>query len=476
VALRRLTGVDSAFLAVERPGNYVHMMGLLVLDPSTIPGGYSFEGFRDFLASRLHALPPLRRRLLEVPGGLARPFWADVPPVDVDLDSHLHRAALPSPGGPREVATLAAEMLEQPLDRSRPLWEMVLVEGLDGDRVALLAKIHHAVMDGMAGVKLMASLFGTTPEIAAPPRAAPGATDPLPGRLELLAGAVPWLARQPLRAARAGAQSARAALRRALPGGAAPEAPEVRVPRSWMNVPVSPFRSVAYTSLPLADLRSAGRALDATLNDALLAVVGGALRRYLGERNQLPAESLAAGVPLAIREEDDDRANAVTSVLVGLGTDEPNPATRLQAIHDAMVTQRRRRRSTLGEELSAWADVPPPFVFSLMTRAYVDLDLEARVDPLCNLIVSSVPGPPEPLYLAGARLDGIYPLGPIYSGVALNVTAMGCGDDMEIGLVACRKRMPDLWDLADGIPVALAELAEAVATGSCSVGAAQGRR
>jgi diacylglycerol O-acyltransferase len=461
MSLRRLSGVDTAFLTAEQPGQLLHMMGLLVLDPSSAAGGWSFERFAGFVEERLPALPPLRRRLVEVPFGLARPFWSEG--SEVDLADHLHRAALPEPGGPRELAALAAEIHERPLDRSRPLWEMTLVEGLAGGRVALLAKIHHACMDGLAGIKLMASLFSSTPEIApaAPADAEPG--EPPPDRLALLAGAVPWLLGEPARAARAGLGTARSALRAALSRKPAPEAPELDVPRSLFNAPISAYRGVAYASLPLAELRALGRAAEVTVNDVLLTLVGGALRRYLEDRGALPPEPLVVGMPVAVRRETDERANAVTMVSVGLATDVADPVARLDAIRAATAVQKRRRGSTLGEELTAWVDVPPPFVFSLLARGYIGSGLADRMDPFWNLVVSSVPGPPEPLYLAGARLEGIHPLGPIFAGMALNVTAIGCGASLDLGLVACRRRVPDLWELADAIPGALAELGAALA-------------
>lgn len=457
---RRLTGLDAAFLAAERPGNYLHMMGVLILDPSTVPGGYCFESFREFLVERLPLLAPLRRRLVEVPGGLGPPLWVE---RDVDLDLHVRRAALPSPGGPRELAAMAGEMLERPLDRSRPLWEMKLVERLAGDRIALLAKLHHAMMDGLAGISLMASLFATTAQIAPPPEVPRKRPDRVPSRLELLAGSLPWLLRQPLRATRAGAHTALSVLKRAGSRASESPAPALEIPRSWLNVETTSQRAVAYLSLPLPEMRALGRARDATVNDVLLTVVAGAVRGYLDARDVLSEQPLVAGVPVAVRKnEDDTRANAVSSVSVGLATDVEDPAARLVAIRDAMAARKRERGRSLGEDLAAWADVPPPLVFSFIADLYLNLHLAERIEPVCNLIVSSVPGPPEPLYLAGARLEGIYPLGPIYSGLALNVTAIGCGDSVDIGLVACRGRMPDLWELADAMPGELKRLAESV--------------
>jgi WS/DGAT/MGAT family acyltransferase len=437
------------------------MMGLLLLDVSAVPGGYRFDDFVDFLARRLPLLPPLRRRLVEVPGGLGLPLWVDE--VEIDLGLHVHRAAVPRPGGPRELTAMASEMLERPLDRSRPLWEMTLVEDLEGGRVALIAKLHHAMMDGMAGIALMASLFGTTPEIPDPPEAPRESPDRAPPPLELLARSLPWLLDQPGRATRAGLRTAWSALRRGLSRPDGDGVPDLEVPRSWLNVETSPQRAVAYQRLPLAEMRAVGRPLGASLNDVLLAVVSGALRRYLDARGVLSEESLVAGVPVAVRQAGDERANAVTSVSVGIATDLEDPIARLVSIRDAMAARKDDRGTTLGEDLVAWVEVPPPRVFSFLADLYLNLHLSERIEPVCNLVVSSVPGPPESLYLAGARLEGIFPFGPIYSGLALNITAIGCGDSMDIGLVACRGRMPDVWDLADAIPPALTELSKAVA-------------
>ena len=458
VTHHRLTGLDTAFLAAEQPGSPLHMMAVIVLDPSTVPGGYTFERFRDFLGERLHLVPPLRRRLVEVPGGLARPFWVEEPHVDLGL--HVRRAAVPRPGGPREVAAMAAEMMARPLDRERPLWEMVAVEELAGGHVALLVKLHHATMDGLAGLTHMASLFSRSPT-PEPPLPLESVPETVPGDLALLAGTLPWLSRQPLRAARAAARSLRSAVQRAGERVGERRRPPVTVAHSWLNAPITPHRTVAYTSLRLGEVKAVGQAAGATVNDVLLAAVGGALRRYLEARGTLPAEPLVAAVPLASRTEGDTRANAMTSVNVALGTDLGDAQQRLRSIRDATALARQSRGHTLGDDLAAWADVPPPFVFSLISRAYVELGLAERLPPICNLIVSSVPGPPVPLYLAGSRLVGIHPLGPVYSGLLLNVTALSGVESMNLGLVACRGRIPDLWELCDAIPESLAELAAA---------------
>jgi diacylglycerol O-acyltransferase len=457
VGVRRLSGLDTAFLAAERPGNLLHVMGIVVLDPTSVPGGYSFEGLRAFLEKRLHRVPPLRRRVVEVPGGLARPFWVEEPGLDLDL--HLRRAAVPSPGGPRELAAMAAEIHARPLDRSRPLWEIHAVEGLEGGRVAILGKLHHATMDGMAGMRYMASLFSDTAELMEPPPAEAIEPERVPGRIELLGGSVPWLLGQPLRVARAAALSARTRLRGAWRLGRAPErAPGPSASRTFLNAPTTPHRSVAWLALPLGELREVAREAGATLNDVLLASIGGALRAYLASSGVLPRVPLVAAVPVATRSEGDDRANALTMSTVSLATDVADPAGRLRVIRRATTASKAGRSRGGADELAVWADVPPPLVMSLAARAYLGLGLADRLPPVCNLLVSSVPGPTVPLYFAGARIVGIHPLGPIYTGMTLNVTAVGGGESLDLGIVGDRGQLPDLWELADAIPAALAEL------------------
>jgi len=459
MSLRRLSGFDTAFLAAERPGNPLHMMAVLVLDPSSVPGGYTFEQLRDFVADRLPTLTPFRRRLVEVPGGLARPYWSET--GDIELDYHLRRVAVPSPGSPHEVAAMAVAMMERPLDRRFPLWEIQVVEGLEGGRIALLAKVSHAMMDGMAGMALMSQLVTETPEAPALHHSSSIVTDEVPGPIALIADAVPWLARRPLRAMQAGAGTAMS-LAKGMRRGKRPaedERPNLDVQRTWLNEALSPWREVAWCTLPLDQLRSVGRAHDATINDALLAAVSGAVREYALPRGVLPELPLVASVPIAVRHGGDDRANAISAVSVSLATDLEDPVERLEAIHAATTVGKSEKGGSLGESLAAWADVPPPLVFNLVADAYFDLDLAARMTPICNLVVSSVPGPRHALYLAGARLEAVYPLGPIFTGVALNITAIGSGDHMDIGLVACREAVPDLWALADALPGALDELA-----------------
>ncbi len=461
MASHRLTGLDSVFLSAESPGKALHMMAILVLDPGTIPGGYSFERFREFFRERLHLVPPLHRRLAQAPLGLARPIWKDDP--DLDITRHLRRAAVPEPGGPAELAALAAEIEERPLDRNRPMWEIVVVEGVQGGRIAVLAKIHHAMMDGMAGVKFMASLFSREPDTPSPTCQPVPVAASSPGALELLTGAVPSLLTRPVWIARAAVSTLGFAIRRLVSDGSQHSDLEpVNVELSWLNASVSDRRSIAYTSVPMDRVREVGSALSATLNDVILALVAGALRRETRRRGELGGPQLVAGVPVSLHEDGDDAANAYSVAYVELATQLADPLDRLRAIRDSAQRAKRRQRNVFGDSLAIWADLILPIEAALIARAYSAFDLWRRMSPLCNLVVSNVPGPPVPLYLGGARLVGIHPLGPIFDGATLNITVLSRENDLDFGIVACGERIPDPWPLARGIEQALDELCDAL--------------
>lgn len=459
MALRRLTGLDSLFLAAESRTNPLHMMAIMVLDPTTVPGGYSFEGLRNFISQRLHLLAPLRRRLIEVPFGIDRPTWVEE--ASIDIDYHIRRAAVPSPGGPSELASLAAEIDERLLDRGRPLWEMVIVEGLEGGDVALVVKLSHALMDGGAGVQLMASLFSGEPTIADVVAEEPSAPDRVPGSLELLVRAIPSIALRPARIARAAAHAALLQFGPRQAEGDEAAGEKLEVPRSPLNGRTTSRRTIAYASLSLTEVKRVARKFGATANDVLLAVTAGALRDYLLDKGGLPDLPLVAAVPVSIREEGDDLANAFSGLFTSLETHLEDPVARLHAISRSAEAA-KRRRSAFGDGLvQELADLPAPWVSAAVAAFYSKLGLPDLIPPLCNLIVSNVPGPPTSLHLGGARVVNLFPLGPIFDGMALNITAMSCGDTLDVGLVACRDSLPDLWSLAESIPASLARLSRA---------------
>ncbi|MBW2419172.1 MAG: wax ester/triacylglycerol synthase family O-acyltransferase [Deltaproteobacteria bacterium] len=470
---RRLNGFDAAYLSSEVPGNYLHLMAILTLDPSEMPGGYSFEKLRAFMQERLPLIPPLRRRLVEVPFGIDRPRWIEEEQIDLDL--HVRRAAVPSPGGARELSAMAAEIAERPLDRSRPLWEIVVVEGLTGGQVGLIAKLHHAMMDGMVGVRYMALLLGDREvDLREASEESVWATSE-PSDLRLLAEALPEVMSRPYRLARvttralfsmAAGRVSRLFSDEETAESAEEAASERVVPHSFFNVRTGPYRRIAYTAVDLSTVKAIGRAFDATVNDVVLAMVGAAVRRYLIERDSLPEDSLWAGIPASTHEEGDELANAFTLMFPTLATDLEDPAARLCAIRDSSRREKARARPEgsggRGGDASGLADIPPPWFYHALARLYVGARLAERMDqPFLNLLVSSVPGPPIPLTFAGAPITGIHPLGPVYDGMSLNITAIGREKSVDIGLVACRDGVPELWSIVEGLEEALAELQRA---------------
>lgn len=475
---KRLSGLDAAFLALERPGRYLHGMGLIVLDPSTVPGGFSLDAWREQVVQRLSLVPVLRRRLVEVPLGLHRPVRVEG--ADLDFEYHVRTIAVRPPVGPEELTELVAAIDERPLDRRRPLWELHLVEGLEDGRVAVIGKLHHALMDGLAGMQSMASLFSLGPDAEPSTGAAPIVSDRAPGTVELLAGAAGGMMQQPVKLAQAlGATSrrvlgstARSSL--GMAGRARDEhggmVSPFTAPRTVFNRALSERRIMAYTSLPFDDVAAIRRTLDVTFNDVVLAVVAGALRGYLAARGELPDRPLVAAVPIALREgRGEDPSNAVSLLLVELGTDLADPVARLASIHAAADRAKGRYGPQGGQATSQWLEAFSPLVLSTVAQVYAGLRIANYFPPVCNVLVSDVPGPPVPLYLAGARLVALHPLGPIYDGMGLNVTVVTSADSVDFGLVACREQTPDLWDLATGLHDALAELAQAAGVSKGSV-------
>lgn len=466
--MQRLTGLDAAFLALETPTAHMHVIGVAVLDPSTSPEPYTYERVRALFAARLDRIPELRRRVVEVPLGLHAPEWVEDP--HFDLGDHVRRAALPAPGGPVELAAFAADVAGRRLDRRRPLWEMWVVEGLEHGHLALVAKFHHAMIDGAAGVEVLAALFDLDPnaelgggDIAA---AAP-AWEPerIPGELEMVARAALSFAQRPAHAVKA-AQRLGQGLTRAI-RRVRDEALEVALPltapRLAMNRTISPHRRIAFASVPLAEVKAAKNALGVTVNDVVLAVTAGAMRTYLEHSGELPDRPLIAAVPTNERVETDrGMGNRVSVMFTALPVDVADAIGRVRAVQRSMSGAKGVHEHVGGATLAEWAEVAAPVLFAGAMRAYGRLRIGERMRPLVNCVVSNVPGPSIPVYLAGARLVSLHPLGPIFDDCGLNVTVISYLDHVDFGFLACRELLPDVDDLAAAVPDALAQLTKAV--------------
>jgi len=452
--------MDATFLYVETPSNQTHMTGVLVFDPSTMKDGYSWDRMREFVKSRLGRAPAFTRKLARVPFDLAHPVWVEDP--DFDMDAHLHRVAVPKPGGPRELADLAGQIAGWPLDRSRPLWDMWFVEGLEHGHIGLVAKMHHSTIDGVSGSNLMMHLFDLEPD-PAPVETPPPPSERMPTDAELLARGLWSRAKRPLllpnaliNTARAGAELVRRRVVRTEPGMAAPfSAP----PTPW-NAPITPHRRVSFTSVSLADIRAVKDGFGTTVNDVILAVCAGALRRWLDSHGGIPPRPLTAGVPVSTRGDDEAGGfgNLVSAMFVSLATDVDDPVERLQMIHDGTKNAKEEFRAVGADVLTNWTEFSGPRSFGLAVRLYSRMELADRHPPALNLIVSNVPGPPIPLYLAGGRLQALYPLGPVFDGMGLNITVLSYMESVGFGFLACRELVPELWEMSEGVADALDEL------------------
>ena len=460
--MQRLTGTEAAFLYLETPSTHMHVTGTLVLDPGSLDGRDPFAEVRRLLEERLHLLPPFRRRLVEVPFGAAHPVWIEDP--DFYLDAHLHRWALPAPGGRAELEAVVGDLAGRPLDRSRPLWAMDVVEGLDEGRLAVVARIHHAAIDGVSGAELMASLFDLTPEIApVPPPEAPWEPEELPTEAALLAGAVAEGARSPLRLASALTSSARSFVRRAGRPSTAPRVRPFSAPRTPFTGAVTPRRSVAFGRAPLADVKAVGRAMGATVNDVLLAATTSSVRAYLAQRDAVPEGPLVAAMPVSARGEGDVELGVQVSVmLVPLPVHLGDPVAQLREVSEHTTARKAERAEQGGDTLAEWAELTPPALLSGVARLYSGARLADRHPPIHNLVVSSIPGPPVPLFIAGATLEATYPMGPLIEGSGLNVTVLTNLGNVDVGIIACPDLVPDVVDLARGFEAGVAELCAAV--------------
>ena len=465
--MRRLGGLDAAFLYGETPSWHMHVSGLLVADPSTAPDGFSFERLRDLTAQRLPLLPQFRWKLHEVPFGLDRPGWVEED--DFDLDYHLRHIAVPPPGGPAQLGDLVGDLVSYKLDRSKPLWEMWVIEGLEHGHVAVLTKIHHSIIDGVSGAGLAQIILDLEPE--------PTAVDVqqvdslhaqrVPGWPELFGVGLVRTMLTPIRVARYSGQLARQGL--ALAGFArrrsTPPFP-FQAPRTPFNAELTPHRRVANASVPLSRVKAIKDAFGVKVNDVVLALCATALRRYLAERDQLPDAPLVAQVPVSVRSGDDTQpGNQVAAMFASLATDVDDAGDRLRAIYESTQSAKEMRQALEAHKIMNLTDTTPPGLIALAARMYTAAGLE-RIPPPFNVIISNVPGPPFPLYMAGARLLSLSPMGPLLYGGGLNITVLSYIDSLDFGFLACRDLVPDIWAIANGIELALEELEKVASVAS----------
>jgi diacylglycerol O-acyltransferase / wax synthase len=452
--MQRLTGLDAFFLYLETPTQPLNVCCVLQLDTSTMPGGYTYPRFRAALAKRVKAVPEFRMKLADSQFNLDHPVWVD--DEDFQLRRHLHRVGAPPPGGHRELAEVCGNIAGLPLNRDRPLWEMWVIEGGAGaDSLAVLLKAHHAVVDGLSGVNLLANLSGTEPEMP-PAQAVVGAGGARP--LEIAASGLVGFALRPWRLATVLPPTVRTLVQtvfRARQGRtmAAPFA----APPTAFNAPFTEQRNIAFTQLDLRDIKVVKNRLGLTVNDVVVGLCAGALRRFLLDRGELPDAPLLAAVPVSVRDKSDRPGhNQLTWMFCRLETHISDPAERLRSIV-ARNAAAKDHTAALGPTLlHDWTQFGGQTMFGAAMRILPRIPV--HLSPVYNLIMSNVPGPQAQMYFLGCEVNAMYPLGPILAGAGLNITVMSLDGKLGVGIISCPDVLPDLWGIAELFPAALDEL------------------
>jgi diacylglycerol O-acyltransferase / wax synthase len=452
--MQRMTGIDPMFLYSDTPDTPMEIAYACVFDPSTLPGGYSFDRVTAVLQTRIPTLPPFRRRLMAVPLGLDHPRWVDDP--DFDLANHLRRVALPAPGGDAEFRAQVAQMMSRPLTPEQPPWEMHVVEGMAGGNIGLIAKIHHSVIDGIAGAEMLAKLLDLTAEGSAVTEPCPPwMPRRLPSQTELMTDALPSFIRSPLRGVRAAREVGRTAVRLArcaIDERLGPVSIPLGAPDTFES-PVGADRAIAFAEMDLEKVRALKTRFGSTVNDVVLAVCSGALRTHLTAHGQDTESPLVAVVPVSVRGDSDGAllGNHLSAMFVPLSNDKKTPLERLRTVTAASAVSKGQERAVgYGPMATRLTEAVPPAVSKPMVQLGVRSGVLRKLRP-GNLMISNVPGPDFSLYFAGMELRAVYPLGPVIDGVALNITVQSYCESLFVGVNACASAVPDLPGLTQAI-------------------------
>ena len=452
--MERMEGVDAGYLYMETPTMHMHTVKVAILER---PGGIDVDRFAEEVLARLDRMPALGLRVLDVPFRLNHPVWVSDKPLD--MSRHIVHQALPHPGGMKELEDLVGRIISVPLDRNIPLWELHLVEGLEGGRVAVVAKLHHALADGNVANNLLGNVTGQRG-----PGGPPRALEPTPSRVVLVADALRDFVRQLLTLPALLRRTATnvAALVRIRRGSAVtPPRPLLDVPRTSFNAALGPRRNFATCTLSLSELKDVKVRHGVTLNDVILGVVGGALRRWMDERGERPSASVTAGVPVGTDPPDAPprlMGNRVSTLFTTLATDIDDPHERLTEIHRVTDASKLVQRTLGPDMLIDWVQFTPPAPFSAGMRLYSRARAASWHPAPFNVVVSNVAGPREELMLGDARLVDLFSVGPILEGIGLNVTVWSYQDRVNVSVVSCPDLVDDLGALVAQFEPALGEL------------------
>jgi diacylglycerol O-acyltransferase len=463
--MEQLSGIDAGFLYMETPTLHMHTLKVAIISPTDAPGDYSFTRFRDVLERNLHLLPSFRRRLVHAPLGIGYPFWIEDP--DFDLDRHIHCCELASPGGLRELSEIVSQVASTSLDRSRPLWEITMVTGLEGGRLGYVAKLHHSIADGIASLSMLLNLMRDAPKgvlamPAAPTTPAAWKPERVPDSKLLFAAALVHGLRDMIGLPRLIARTLRGlmALRRHIREHTVDTPTPFQLPTTSFNTALTPNRVFATSPLDLGRILAVRKAAGATVNDVVMAICAGAIEDYLASRGEPIHRALIVSVPVGTDPGDQGRltGNHVSNLTGSLCNDIADPVARLAAIHEIMADAKQRQDAMGLDLLERWVELGFGGAYSRAMYLFSKSHLARYVKPPVNLIISNVPGPRNRLRMEGGELDAILSVGPILEGIGLNITAWSYDGQMHFSLISCPEFMPDPWDLLARFSHALAEL------------------
>ncbi|MGD9912601.1 MAG: wax ester/triacylglycerol synthase family O-acyltransferase [Rhizobiaceae bacterium] len=466
--MRQLSGIDAAFLYMETPETPMHVAGLTLFEPPADFSGSFFEHFREFFLSRMHLAPIFAKKLARTVFELDHPLWVDED--DIDFDHHLRHVTLPAPGSFEQLEAMVGDLHSVALDRSRPLWQIVVIDGLSDGNVAIYAKVHHAAVDGGAGMAIAAALYDMSPKprpVKPPAPKKPVRKPTVEERAILgIADAMQAVARQHLKVMEAVPQmlGTLADLLTPKKEGASglTGLPDVLAPKTPFNVTVTSQRSFAAREVSLTDAKAVSKATGSKINDVVMAICAGALRNYLSGRKALPNKPLVAFVPISLRAPGDaDASNQVFGMLCPIATQLADPLERLAAIRKESGDSKALAGTVKDVAPKDYRVLGAPILLPGLAQLYGASKLADVMPSTTNLTISNVMGPPFPLFCAGARILAMYPVSIPVHGIALNITVQSYQDKLNFGITADRKAVPDADRLADLLAPALAELKSA---------------
>lgn len=449
--MEQLSPMDASFLYFETANAPMHIGAVAIYDQATVDGGVlAFKEILKNYESRLHLARSFRQRIVRVPLSLDHPYWLEDP--DFDLEYHVRHIALPKPGDWRQLCIQVARLHARPLDTGRPLWEFTVIEGLDNveglpkGSFAIVSKVHHAAIDGVSGAEMTAAVHDLTPDATPTPPDKAWLPEREPTAIELLSRTSVNNVRQPFKLARVVVESVPALARLGIGLSAGKLKRVGAVPRTRFNGKVSPHRVFDGRSFKLNDIRAIKNAVEgATVNDAVIAIIGGALRKYLESKHELPKDSLIAMAPISVRSKDQQKSagNQVSAMSVAVRSDIADPLDRLVAVFESTTNSKEMTNAIGASTLTDYSQFIPSTVAGLAARLYTNLGLANRITPIFNTVITNIPGPQVPLYMTGARLVTQFGLGPILDGMGIIHPVFSYCGEITISFTSCREMIPD---------------------------------